>query len=294
MLDANCRSSYQEMASGLGLSANAVKKRVSKLIETGRIVGFRVLPSLAMMDATLALAIIYTDGSENREATVNHIGSTPVFHHISTIAGTEGGTYFAIGRYCGLDQLSEVTKRIREIPEFKDIAIHNLLFSEGAKVELTKLHVRLLKHLRADPRMSIADIAQNVGITAKRTRRLLNDLTESGAFRFRIRWNMSTGKDTQFLVRIEYEESEVSGYDMHQWLLNDFPSQFWEAYISSTEPIVFGNFVVPTLRDAEETAKHIRQSEHVNSATTYVCFSNTKFQRIGDRWMEKLISESDS
>ncbi|MHA2143637.1 MAG: AsnC family transcriptional regulator, partial [Candidatus Thorarchaeota archaeon] len=34
MLDANCRSSYQEMASGLGLSANAVKKRVSKLIET--------------------------------------------------------------------------------------------------------------------------------------------------------------------------------------------------------------------------------------------------------------------
>jgi DNA-binding Lrp family transcriptional regulator len=294
MLDANCRSSYQEMASGLGLSANAVKKRVSKLIESGRIVGFRVLPSLTMMDATLVLAIVYTDGSENREATVNHIGSTPVFHHISTIAATEGGTYFAIGRYCGLDQLSEVTRQIREIPEIRNIEIHNLLFSEGAKIELTKQHVRLLKHLRADPRMSIADMAQNTGITAKRARRLVNDLTENGAFRFRIRWNMSTGKDTQFLVRIEYEESEMSGYDLFRWLLKDFPSRFWEAYISSTEAIVFGNFVVPTLRDAEETAKQIRQSKHVKSATAYVCFSNTKFRRLGDSWMEKLISESES
>ncbi|MHA2300850.1 MAG: winged helix-turn-helix transcriptional regulator [Candidatus Thorarchaeota archaeon] len=292
MLDANCRVSYQEMASGLGLSANAVKKRVAKLIEEGRIVGFRVLPSLAMMGATLVLAIIYTNGSESREETVNHIGGTPVFHHISTVAGTEGGTYFAIGRYIGLEQLSDVTKKLREIPEVRRIEIHNLLFSEGTKIDLSRSHVRVLKHLREDPRMSIADLARNTGFTAKRVRRLVSDLAEDRAFRFRIRWNMSTGKDTQFLARIEYEEAEVSGNDIFQWLLREYPMRFWEAYISSTEPIVFGNFVTDTLRDAEDIVTQIRQSKDVKSATTYVCFSNTKFQRIGDSWMEKLILDS--
>ena len=39
-LNVNCRTSYQALAHELGLSVNAVKKRINKLIETGVILEF--------------------------------------------------------------------------------------------------------------------------------------------------------------------------------------------------------------------------------------------------------------
>ncbi len=293
MLNTNCRTTYQDLGSNLGISANAVKKRVQKLLDGGVIIGYRVLPSLAMMNANLVFALVQCDGSENSPELMNQIGNTPVFHHVSKIVSTEGGTYYAIGWYVGLRQLSEVGQHIRGLDGVERVEIHNLLWERGNSLELTKLHLRVLKQLKKDPRMASQDVARNAGITTRRARRAIVELVESGAFLFRTRWNMSTGEQTQFLVRIHYEESEVSGQDVVDWLWKEFPMEFWEPYVSASEPVVFANFVTDTLRDAERVSERVGEASFAKSTSTYVSYSNAKFRRQGDIWLEEILHSGE-
>ncbi|UCE09491.1 MAG: Lrp/AsnC family transcriptional regulator [Candidatus Thorarchaeota archaeon] len=294
LLDANCRVSYQDMAAEMGVSPTAVKRRVEKLVDTGVILGFRVLPSLAMMEADIVVAIICTDGSENREEIVKQIGATIVFHHISTIVGTEEGIYFAIGWYIGLAQFSEVGKILRSLSGVTRVDMHSMLWSRGASMTLTSLQKRVLRILKEDARMPIPDIAKETGISARRVRRIVKELQDSEAFRFRIRWNMSTGEKTQFILGIGYKESEMSGYDIVEWLQEEFEAYFWEPYISAMEPKVFGNFVVDTLRDVESITQSVRAAPFVQSVATYVCLSNYKTIRHQKMWLENLLEQEET
>jgi DNA-binding Lrp family transcriptional regulator len=294
MLDANCRVSYQDMATEIGVSPTAIKRRVEKLIDTGVILGFRVLPSLDMMDADLAIVIIYTDGSENPEEIVEEIGATVVFHHVSVIVSTEEGLYFAIGRYIGLAQFSEMGKVLRALEGVKQVDMHSVLYPRGASMTLTSLQKSVLRILKDDARMPIPDIAKLTGISARRVRRIVKELQDSEAFRFRIRWNMSTGEKTQFILGIEFRESEMSGYDVVDWLQDEFEAYFWEPYISAMDPKVFGNFVVDTLRDVESITQSVRTAPFVQSVATYVCLSNFKTTRHGKIWLESLLEEEDA
>ncbi|MHA1961617.1 MAG: winged helix-turn-helix transcriptional regulator [Candidatus Thorarchaeota archaeon] len=293
MLDSNCRVSYQEMATQAGVSPTAIKRRVEKLVDTGVILGFRVLPSLEMMEADIAFAIIHTDGSEVPEEIVEQIGATLVFHHVSTIVGTEEGTYFAIGWYIGLAQFSEVGKILRALTGVTRVDMHSMLWPRGASMTLTSLQKRVLRILKDDARMPVPDIAKLTGISARRVRRIVKELQEGGAFRFRIRWNMSTGEKTQFIVGVEYREAEKSGFEVVDWLQDEFEAHFWEPYVSAIEPRVFGNFVVDTLRDVESITQRVRAAPFVQSVTTYVCYSNFKTTRHGKTWLENLLEEEE-
>ena len=64
-LDTNCRISYEELARKHGITPNAVRKRVLKLIDSGVIIKFMVLLSEAQIDANYLVAILKMDGSQD-------------------------------------------------------------------------------------------------------------------------------------------------------------------------------------------------------------------------------------
>ena len=66
-LSMNCRVSYQSLARKLGVSSNAIKKRVDHLIGTGVIERFGVELSLEMFEGDMALCILETDGTEDEQ-----------------------------------------------------------------------------------------------------------------------------------------------------------------------------------------------------------------------------------
>ncbi|MHA2425196.1 MAG: Lrp/AsnC family transcriptional regulator, partial [Candidatus Thorarchaeota archaeon] len=63
-LDQNCRLSYEALARDLGVSANAIRKRITNLIESRVITDFVVLFSAAMTGAESLFLQIETDGCE--------------------------------------------------------------------------------------------------------------------------------------------------------------------------------------------------------------------------------------
>ncbi len=291
-LDSNCRATFQELALKLGMTANAVRKRVTKLVEQGVIEEFVVIMRPAMTEAELLLALLHTDGQEDEETLLNEMGRYPGVVQTGLIASIQGRTYLVLAEYIGAIGLMNLRKFLCGPESVQDVEIHTLLRQQGSKIELTKLHLRLLRQLLDDARMSITDIASNTGLSARRVRRTLSDITESGAFWFAARWNLSAGEDTEFYVRIEIDEQKADRDAVDDWLRTNYPNEYWLSFHSAIEPTVFAKFVTDHFRESDEISRAIKQAPFVKSNNVLICYPVHKFPRLSQLMLqEKLTKE---
>ncbi len=291
-LDTNCRATFQELALKLGMTANAVRKRVTKLVEQGVIEEFVVIMRPAMTGAELLLILLYTDGLEDEEALIKEMGNHPGVVQTGLIASIKGRTYLVLAEYIGATGLMDLRKFLCGLESVQDVEMHTLLRQQGSKIELTKLHLRVLRQLLDDARMSITDIASNAGLSAKRVRRALVHITDSGAFWLAARWNLSAGEDAEFYVRIEIDEQKADRESVDDYLRSNFPNEYWLSFHSAIEPTIFAKFVTEHFRESDDISRAIKQAPFVKSTSVLICFPVHKFTRLSQLMLqEKLVEE---
>jgi len=208
-LDEDCRLSYQALAEKLGLTATAIKKRMDKLVETGVIEEFCIVLKPAMMGSDYLIALVYTDGSEDEEEFIDLIGSNLMVVQVGQIVTSVGRLYFVHCEYVGAEGLQNLGAFLRTLDSVTDIELHTTLISHGEKWDVKKLHLRVLKHLLDDARMQIGDISERSGLTARRVSRAIQEMQDSNAFWFAVRWNLSLGTNTEFYLKIRYDEQRI-------------------------------------------------------------------------------------
>ncbi|MHA2193146.1 MAG: Lrp/AsnC family transcriptional regulator, partial [Candidatus Thorarchaeota archaeon] len=64
-MNTNCKASYRALARKTGLSPNAARNRITRLLDDGVITRFAIKLSVAMADADGFLAFVLTDGTES-------------------------------------------------------------------------------------------------------------------------------------------------------------------------------------------------------------------------------------
>lgn len=237
-LDSDCRMTYKAMADKLGMSATAAKKRITKLLERGVIDHFVTTLSFEMIESDLLLAIIQTDGSEYQEEFIGEIGKNTAVLQVSSVACGKGGLYSVFAVTSGLTALSDFGIFLRTLESVTNAEIHVLIYPRGHKVSLTKTQKRVLNQLVDNPRMSIVELSDVVGMTARRVRRSIVELQEGRGIRFSIFWNLGIGGLNEVLLRIEWEEKETTHESMIDWLRQEYPLEFWTPFISATSPVV--------------------------------------------------------
>ncbi|MFW9862036.1 MAG: Lrp/AsnC family transcriptional regulator [Candidatus Thorarchaeota archaeon] len=289
----DCRVSYESLARETGLSPNAVKNRVSNLIENGFVSQFKVILNHKMMDADTFQAVVITDGTENIEDFVNSIGESPMVGHISTVASVNGGAYLVWGQYSRIEMLSDLGGFLRSLKEVEDVELHPLRrlnpLDTPAKIRIPKLHRRVLRVLVKDPRMPMSDIAQETGLSPKTVRRALREINEAGFVKFVVRPDLAAGGLVNLNIRIAWDEKRYSIEDLVKWLMEEYPIEFWDPWVSALEPIVFAEFMVEDLHDAELISKRVRELPHVKSSTTLVSYSSTKFPYLAETILREMV-----
>ncbi|MFW9967748.1 MAG: Lrp/AsnC family transcriptional regulator [Candidatus Thorarchaeota archaeon] len=293
-LDKNCRLSYQAIGDKIGLTANATKKRITKLLETGLIDHFLVSLSLAMIEADLVLAIVRTNGTEYQEELIEQIGSDPSVAQVSAVACGMGGLYVVFAAVSGSEALLDFGSRIRRLESVIEVDIHVLLFSKGKKVNLSKTQKTVLSHLVKDARASIVDVAKAARMTARRARRAIDDLIEGGGVEFAVLWNLGIGGLTEVIMRIAWDERNITAEEVVNWLHQEFPDEFWSPFISAVAPVVFARFVVSEIETAESISRVVRKAPFVNSVSSLVFYSNNIFDWPGTSELQKLLENTDS
>ena len=159
-------------------------------------------------------------------------------------------------------------------------------------MNLANLHLRILAILQKNPRALINDIAIDAGLAPKTVRRAIRELIEGEGIRFSARPDMAAGKLVNFYVRLEWNEDETSLEDLVTWLQETYPLELWDPTISASDPIIYAEFVVENLHEAEEIARHIRGRPFVKSTATLVSYSNQKFSYFAESMLDEMIREA--
>ena len=290
-LDENCRLSYQALAEKFAISANAIKKRMDRLIDTGVIEEFSVVFKPAMMGSEYLIALVSTDVSEDEEKFIDHIGSHLNIVQVGQLVTGSGRLYFLHCEYIGAEGLQNVAIFLRTMETVTDIELHTTLTQSGEKFDIKKLHLKVLKYLLEDARMQVREISQRTGLAARRVSRAIQELQESNAFWFAVRWNLSLGRSTEFYLKVEYDEQSARMDEIDEWFRGRFPNAYWFSFYSAMEPVLFAKFVTDHFRDAEQFARITKTSSFSKTVDVLLSYPVKKFPRLGRVRIEEMISE---
>ena len=288
----NCRVSYETLAQKTGLSANAVKNRVTALLDTGTISRFAISLESAMIGASYFMALVKTNGTEDIDLFVPLLGESAMVGHISILASAGGGAYLVWGQYIGTKMLSDLRAFLHTPAQVEEVELQTIIGPVGKKVRFSKLHLRILSLLKKNPRALISDMATDAGLAPKTVRRAIRELMEGEGIVFSARPDMAAGKLVNFYVRFEWNENEITLDKVAAWLREKYPVELWDPTASASDPVIFAEFVVENLHEAEEIARYIRSKSFVKSTSTLVSYSNQKFSYFAESMLDEMIREA--
>lgn len=283
---ANCRISYEELARKYDLSANAVKRRIQKLEERGIITSYHIRVSLAMLDAEYLFGLVLADGSQDEVQFVDLIGSNPC---VLAAAAYSDGTYVFLAEYTNNTELMELGAFLRRLGGVQAVELHTLATNKGGKIEFTDDMRKILKHLIDDPRMTIADLARNTGYSARRVRRLLNEMIESKVLFFSVGYELAEEGNLPFLARVFWDERIVTHEAVVAWLTTQYPRALWEWYVSVSEPAIFCLFSDRDPRAMTKIIREIRAKEFVERVKVTIPKHHKSFHGPRYRFLHELV-----
>lgn len=289
-LGANCRMSYQEMSRDLGMTANAVKKRVNKLVESGTIHSFVVYLSFAMADVEAYLAIVSPEGTQTDEALVAQIADNP---HVYSVGQLSDGTCIVFAEYQGTSGHAQLEGFLAGLSDIEHYELHTLRTPRGNRVEFSPLQIRVLKSLIDDPRMPATEIAEQTGLTPRRVRRILAKLQDGGGINFVARLNLNAGPGVIYYAQIVYDESKTNHDGVKTWLNKEFPGIYFDSHCSASAPMMLSLFVVEHLREAEPLSRRIEESPFIRSVRTIFPYPTKKNVRLQRKLLEEMLGLDD-
>jgi DNA-binding Lrp family transcriptional regulator len=285
-LRGNCRTTYQVMSRRYGVTANAVRNRVERLLERGIISDFVLLLSPAMADYSPFLALAYSSGSLNDETFVNEVGN----HRLVSRVGFDSyGSCVIIGGYRIPDDLSEFSQFIRAFKNVRDCEIHPLPTTRGGVTELSTLYLKVIKSLREDPRKPIASISKESGLTSRRVRSILNKLIEEDVIRLTIRVNPNAGDAIWVSFRIRWDPKMTSVGQLYERLQGAFPGQFYQESHSATEPLMWADFLVERVSDSESITHVIKTIPSARVENTILPYPGKYFRGLTDSILDEML-----
>ncbi len=288
-LGSNCRVSYQELSRRYGVSANAIRRRVLNLEESGEISGYSLLLSPAMIGVNRILGLLTADGSRDEVEMMDEIGS-----HSGVIASAaySNGIYALVGEYTTPEELLDLTSYFRKIESIEKTEVHQTIVPLGTHMDLSRLHLRVLKPLLHEPRLSVVEVSRKSGLTARRVRRLLNQLEESGAIRFQALLELGAANSIPFLARITWDERIANYQEIWDWIAKTYLISHWETYVSATEPVLYSLIAVEGLVEVNDVIRALRKYEKIQSVKTLISKFHKFYPSITRQKLVEMIEEA--
>ena len=229
LLYANCRTPYRSIASTVGLSANAVKTRVKKMISKGIIKKFivKVNPAIFGYEKQCFLVVRNSDKIITKEKDyvfnqLNLLGD--VLGYAKQLGGDT--IFLLLVRPEAEDKIEFVTNLLKPATiEYRFATIN----PPSMNVSISDL--KIIKCLLSNARMEIADIAKEASISPRTATRRIEKLTQNHILDFGIIRDMSSMNLTgyiEFILMVTVNKSARGGviermYREMQEYLTDIP-----------------------------------------------------------------------
>ena len=192
ILIVNSRLPHRELAERLGLSVQAVHRRVEGLVKEGVIRAFTTRLSASYLNAVQAF-LFGVPGTTSFKQVLDKLGED---EHTDTAIATSGNNIFIIALLRSVSELEsyvEFVKKELSMPAPGVALEGSTQFpnapgrpSGPAKAPLTELDMRILRSLHRDSRKAVEDVAGELGVSAKTVKRHLDRMVADGVVEFGI------------------------------------------------------------------------------------------------------------
>jgi DNA-binding Lrp family transcriptional regulator len=286
LLLANSRTAYRELAEKLNLSVTAVHNRIQALIESGVIRKFTARPSILAQTAIHILIIGNTKSDNIRD----FIPKLQKHNSIYWLA-VAGGNVLYVGAYLrDVAELEELVSFVKENACIPEPTVGLTLSPLPAKIkslsletELCELDYKIIRSLKEDSRKTVADVSEEIGVSAKTVRRRLDRMIKNFLIELSIDWYPDASNDivSAFHVHLKPDADKntpnmILGKNMPStlfyWGFSNIPS----AYLFFTWS--------PTSRDVKELREKIEQEPGVQSVAPNVIFTGYIFNSWRDNF----------
>lgn len=256
MLLDDSRLSYNEMANRLDVSINTIRSRIRKMLDEG-LIRYHTIINLDKFGYTLIYMLIKYDDLDKLVEKLSVIGK------IIMIVRCLGDT-FVIG--IAISGHNNPLGLIKAFIEPYNATI--LLFREPVNVKLSKNGLRIIRYLSENPRAKNKDIANELAISTKTVKRVLDYLQSHEVIAFSIIINPSKlERYTNFGMIIDINNNNVI-----REIYNILEEHFLLA------PIIYGNAIITVLygenlQMIDEYYRKVKNLEGVNNVELVIPLS---------------------
>jgi len=288
----NSRVSYRELANKLGLSVNAVHKRIQSLIDAGIIRKFTAKISLSVLQSVVVMIFGKSDAESvgNLHEKLRQQGS------IYWVA-LAGGNHLYIGAYLksisDLGLLVDYIKKQAVMPNPTVAILHTPLGNPpkpgGLDQTLYPLDRQIIYSLHDNSRKPVADIADELGVSTKTVRRRLSAMIEKTLIDLSMEWYPDASNDIITVIHIRLKpaankntvDKALKGYFpnmLFYWSLSNLPNELLSLWWTST---------IKELRDVQQW---LASEETIASTVSNILYTGYIFET----WRDELVSPKNS
>jgi len=283
-LMANSRTPYHELAARLGLSINAVHKRIGAMANMGIIRAFTAHPSLAFLGATAVWVHGRSEAAHPGDLRLRLKADDRTYW-----VANSGGGYVYVGGYLrDISEMDEYVRFVKGEGEMSDPTV-GIVPSMGRRPResLRPLDYQILASIRRDSRKPASDIASEVNASAKTVHRRLEWMSEKGLVDFTIDWYPDASNDIVAVCHVE----AARGFDRMKVLDNlrsGFMQNILVEMLFSNLPNQIALFVwTNSMKQMEALRESVGGTEGVGSVLLNVLQIGYMF----DTWRDGLVLE---
>ena len=281
----NSRQSYREIAEKLGISVNAVHKRVQALIDSQIIRRFRTYLNIHFLQA-INVNILGKTSVKSINLLEKNLGRNDQTYWITLGAG--GWTY--IGGYLkSIAQLDEFMKFVINTGNISDpiLGISKTFVLQKTLDDLHPIDFLILGELQYDARKNASEIAEKLGISAKTVNKHIQYMAENNMIYFSVEFFPDGKNDIMPFFHITIEDNADAGNIILQ-LYQTFPKSLLYAESYSNLPhFIFAPFWVDSFRRIDEIREQFASIPGIKTYEINMMFKGI----ILETWRDKLIQD---
>lgn len=281
-LMSNSRIPYSELASRLGLSINAVHRRITDLTDSGVIRAFTARPSLSCLGAVPVWIFGRSEAAHPEEVHLRLKNNDSTYW-----VANSGGGYIYVGGYLRnvseLDSYVSFTRREGEIGQ-PTVGIQWQPPNRFPNEALRPLDYQILASLRKDSRKSVTDVASEVRASTKTVHRRLERIMEKGLADLSIDWYPDASNDIVSLCHVDLAHN-ANRAEVSSSLKQSYPENVLIDVIFSNLPDQFAMFLwTNSMKQMHDVREGVGRAEGVKSVMLNVLQIGYMF----DTWRDKL------
>ncbi|MFQ6124537.1 MAG: winged helix-turn-helix transcriptional regulator [Candidatus Heimdallarchaeota archaeon] len=286
LLLVNSRLSYRELADKLGLSVNAVHKRIRALTNSGVI---RIFTAKASLLALKAHRVLVFGKSEAKtvDRTCDRLGKNDSTYWVAVA----GGNYLYIGAY--LQNIAELESYVAFVKKIAQLSTPTVGIVQEESIRSTHditlypLDYQIIYALRHNSRKAISDIAEELGVTAKTIRRRLSRMIDEGLIELSLEWYPGASNEIITIFHL-YLQTHTDERKASLLLLNNYsPNVLFVNFFRNLPKFLLCVTWTSTMKDLRDLRKSFECEELFESIVPNILYTGY----IYDTWRDELVLE---